>query len=119
MDGKYYISQEQRETARRTNLIQYLLNHHSDLIVEKSPGQYAYSKQTYITFYRGRNGVFYYCDQEKRKNGEPGYFNDAIQFLKDYLGMTYNEAVMELTKFADEEAEAIRNIKIEYTPFGG
>jgi hypothetical protein len=116
--SNHNVSQDQKEIARHTNLIRYLLNRHPDLIVEKSPGQYAYAKQTYITFYRGRNGIFYYCDHEKRKRGEPGYYNDAIQFLIDYLGIKYYEAVAELCSYADEETEAIRNIKIEYTPFG-
>ena len=112
------ISNSQREKARHTNLIRYLLNRHPDLIVEKSPDQYAYSKQTYITFYRGRNGVFYYCDQEKRKRKEPGYYNDGIQFLIDHIGMKYHEAVAELCSYAEEEADAIRNIEVEDFIFG-
>lgn len=108
-----------RVKARRTNLIRYLLNRRPDLIIEKTPGQYVYSKLTYITFYRGRNGVFYYCDQVKRRNGEPGYFNDGIQFLKDYVGMSYSDAVKELCRFAEEEADAIRNIEVEDFSFGG
>lgn len=112
------ISNNQKEIARHTNLIRYLLNRHPALIIEKTPGQYAYAKQTYITFYRGRNGIFYYCDHEKRKHGESGYYNDGIQFLIDYLGMKYHEAVAELYSYAEEEANAIRNIEIDTTPFG-
>lgn len=112
------ISNESKEIARHTNLIRYLLNRHPDLIVEKTPGQYAYAKQTYITFYRGKNGVFYYCDHEKRKHGESGYYNDGIQFLIDYMGMKYHEAILELCDYAEEEADAIRSIEIEATPFG-
>lgn len=113
------ISNESKEIARHTNLIRYLLEYHPDLIIEKSPGQYAYAKQTYITFYRGRNGVYYYCDQKKRKNGEPGYFNDGIQFLIDYLNMNYREAIAEICSYAEEEANAIRNIEVEDFIFGG
>lgn len=112
------ISNESKEIARHTNLIRYLLNRHPDLIIEKTPGQYAYAKQTYITFYRGKNGVYYYCDHEKRKRGESGYYNDGIQFLIDYMGMKYHEAVAELYSYAEEEANAIRNIEIDTTPFG-
>lgn len=112
------ISNESKEIARHTNLIRYLLKYHPNLIVEKSPGQYAYSKLTYITFYRGRNGIFYYCDQVKRKNRESGYCNDGIQFLINYLNMNYREAVAELCSYAEEEADAIRNIEVEDFIFG-
>ena len=112
------ISNSQNEIARHTNLIRYLLNRHPDLIIEKTPGQYAYAKQTYITFYRGRNGIFYYCDHEKRKRGEPGYYNDAIQFLIDYLELKYHEAIVELCDYAEEEANAIRSIEVDDFTFG-
>ena len=113
------ISNESKEIARHTNLIRYLLKYHPDLIVEKSPGHYAYAKQTYITFYRGKNGVYYYCDHEKHKRGEPGYCNDAIQFLIDFMGIKYHEAIAELCSYAEEEANAIRKIEVEDFIFGG
>lgn len=99
-----YITDKKKEQARRTDLIKYLQVHHPDLIFEKSPGEYAFTTRTCITFCRGRDGVYRYCDHEKRINKDSDYYGDGIRFLQEYVGgYNFIKAVRALCEFDDSE----------------
>lgn len=95
-----WIPDEVKNRAKRVNLIQFLQERYPDLIFEKQPGQFAYTKQDYISFYRGRDGFYRYCDHLKKNNDEMDYFGDSIKFLIDFVGgYKFDTAVMALLDF--------------------
>lgn len=88
--------------AKRADLSGFLTENHPDLINQRTSGQYEYTERTCITFFRGRDGEFRYCDQEKRKLQEDSYFGDSIKFLVDFVGgYTFTSAVQALCDYDD------------------
>lgn len=103
-----YITDKKKEQARRTDLIKYLQVHHPALIFEKSQGEYAFTERTCITFYRGRDGIFRYCDHKKRMEKAVDYHGDGIRFLQEYVqGYDFPKAVSALCDFDDSEDSEI------------
>lgn len=97
-----WISEETKNRAKQANLITFLQEQHPELIFQRESGEYAYTKRTCITFYKGRDGVYRYCDQQKRKENQPGYVGDSIKFLRDYVGgYNFETAVLALCQYAD------------------
>lgn len=96
-----YVDETIKAEARKANLIDYLELYHSDTIVKKNKGEYAYAGNPSITFFKGKDGVWRYCDHQKRMQKRPDYCGDGISFLKDFVGgYTFASAVNDLYEFA-------------------
>ena len=80
-----WVNDEMKERARRVNLIQFMQEVHPELIFRRDYGEYAYIKRRCITFFKGRDGVYRYCDHELRNKGGWDYCGDGIEFLKKYI----------------------------------
>lgn len=96
-----WITEEKKKKAKRANLVQFLQKKHPDAIFEKHEGDYAFTKRTCITFFRGMDDYFRYCDHQKRLEGAEKATSDSIDFLREYLGYSYSEAVTALCDFED------------------
>ncbi|MEF9939594.1 MAG: hypothetical protein RR768_05665 [Clostridium sp.] len=96
-----YVDETIKNEARKTNLIDYLQVYHPDKIIKKDKGQYAYTGNQNITFFKGKDDVWRYCDHKKRMQKKPNYCGDSIQFLQEYVGgYTFQSAVHDLYEFA-------------------
>lgn len=95
-----WVDEKTKEKARQVNLIQFLQEVHPDLIFQRESGEYAFTKHKCITFFKGRDGVYRYCDHEKRNKGEWDYSGDGIAFLSNYVGgYNFTSAVSALLNF--------------------
>lgn len=100
-----WVDEKTKEQARRVNLIQFLQEVHPELIFQRESGEYAYTKHKCITFFKGRDGVYRYCDHEKRNKGDWDYCGDGIEFLMKYVGgYNFTSAVSALIDF-DEKSK--------------
>lgn len=98
-----WVSDEMKEQARQANLIRFLQARHPELIFRRESGEYAFTKRTCITFFKGRDGVYRYCDHELRKQGDWDYCGDGIAFLVKYVGgYDFPKAVSALIEFEDK-----------------
>ena len=100
-----WVDDKTKEQARRVNLIQFLQKVHPELIFQRESGEYAYTKRKCVTFFKGRDGVYRYCDHEKRNKGEWDCSGDGIAFLIKYVGgYDFTSAVKALLEF-DEKSK--------------
>lgn len=98
-----WVDDEMKERARQVNLIQFLQARHSELIFQRESGEYAYTKRKCITFFKGRDGVYRFCDHGKREQGDWDYSGDGIAFLTKYVGgYDFRKAVSALLNFGKE-----------------
>lgn len=98
-----WVSDELKERARQVNLIQFLQERHPELIFKRNSGEYAYTKRKCITFFKGRDGVYRYCDHGKREQGDWDYSGDGMAFLVNYVGgYNFTSAVSALIDFDKE-----------------
>lgn len=98
-----WVDDEMKERARQVNLIQFLQARHSELIFQRESGEYAYTKRKCITFFKGRDGVYRFCDHGKREQGDWDYSGDGIAFLTKYVGgYDFQKAVSALLDFDKE-----------------
>lgn len=101
-----WINDEMKEQARRADLIGFLQEIHPGLIVEKKPGEYAYAERTCITFFKGRDGVYRYCDHKKRQQGDWDHSGDGIDFLRKFVGdYDFEDAVLALAQYDEYVAD--------------
>jgi len=99
-----WITEKMKIKAKQTNLIKFLQKNHPELIYEKKPGSFVYEKRRCISFYKGRDGLYRYCDHQKRKNEEEDYFGDGIRFLVEYVGgYSFETAALALIEFGKED----------------
>lgn len=98
-----WVSDEMKERARRVDLIQFLEETHPDLIFRRESGEYAFTKRKCITFFKGRDGIYRYCDHGKREQGDWDYSGDGIEFLMKYVGgYDFTSAVRALLDFDEK-----------------
>lgn len=98
-----WVSDEMKERARQVNLIRFLQARHPELICQRDSGEYAYTKRKCITFFKGRDGIYRYCDHGKREQGDWDYSGDGIAFLTKYVGgYDFQKAVSALLDFDKE-----------------
>lgn len=96
-----YADETIKNEARKANLIEYLQVYHPDKITQKDKGQYAYADNPVITFFKGKDDVWRYCDHQKRLQRKPDYCGDGIKFLQEFVGgYTFATAVNDLYEFA-------------------
>lgn len=104
-----WFSEEQREQAKKVNLIEFLKEYHPFDLIQKQTGEYAYANKTCLTFFKGRDGKYRYCDHGKRLKGEQKYCGDGIEFLVKYLRLyTFEKAVKALLEFEEKEQKGHR-----------
>lgn len=98
-----WVSDEMKEQARQVNLIRFLEETHPELICQRNFGEYAYTKRKCLTFFKGRDGVYRYCDHGKREQGDWDYCGDGIAFLTKYVGgYDFQKAISALLDFDKE-----------------
>lgn len=98
-----WIDDRTKERARQVNLIQFMQEVHPELICQRDSGEYAYTKRKCITFFKGRDGVYRYCDHELRNKGDWDYSGDGMAFLVNYVGgYNFTSAVSALIDFDKE-----------------
>lgn len=95
---------ERKEKAKEVNIIEFLQEHHPSEVYKRKDGTYAYRKNPSMTFFKGRDDYYHYCDNAAKKRGEHFYSGDNIKFLTDFVGgYTFLTAVDALADFADAE----------------
>lgn len=98
-----WVSDDMKERARQVNLIRFLQARHPELIFQRESGEYTYTKRKCITFFKGRDEVYRYCDHGKREQGDWDYCGDGIAFLVKYVeGYDFPKAVSALLDFDKE-----------------
>ena len=98
-----WVDDRTKERARQVNLIQFLQARHTELIFQRDSGEYAYSKRKCITLFKGRDGVYRYCDHDLKNKGDWDYCGDGIAFLIKYVGgYDFPKAVSALIDFDKE-----------------
>lgn len=96
-----YVDSAMKEEARKANLIEFLEINHPNKITHKDKEQYAYADNPAITFFKGKDGVWRYCDHQKRMQKKPNYCGDCIQFLQEYVGgYTFVSAINSLYEYS-------------------
>jgi hypothetical protein len=101
-----WINKKMLDKAKRANLIKFLQENYPELIYEKEPGVFAYTKRNCIKFFKGDDGYYRFCDHALRKHNQINYFGDSITFLIDYVGgYTFETATLALLEFAEREKE--------------
>ena len=98
-----WVDDKTKERARRVNLIRFLQEKYPELIFQRDSGEYAYTKRKCVTFFKGRDGVYRFCDHGKREQGDWDYSGDGIEFLKKYVGgYDFTKAVSALLEFEEK-----------------
>lgn len=85
--------------AKEADIIKFIKKNHKGKIAQRShidrPDLICYRSTDYdsLVFYKRKDGFWYY---KRQSNGEGG---DTIEFLKNYLGYSFKEAVRSLYYF--------------------
>ena len=90
-----YVKYKEIEIARSVNFINFMLDEHEDLIeIHPTSKIYIHPEHHSLKFYE--HGFFRFSTNEG---------GDGIRFLREYCGLTFQEAVMELYHYADGEIQ--------------
>ena len=109
------VGKELKEKAKGVNLIEYLFNHHPELIEEVGRDRFVHPQHDSLVIME--RGFF--------RHSSPDCRGDQIQFLMDFLHMSFQDAVRELCAHAGEsgmkleEHQLARNAreKMFYLPY--
>ncbi|MBR4295404.1 MAG: DUF3991 domain-containing protein [Clostridia bacterium] len=86
------VGKELKEKAKGVNLIEYLFNHHPELIEEVGRDRFVHPDHDSLVIME--RGFF--------RHSSPDCRGDQIQFLMDFLHMSFQDAVRELCAHAGE-----------------